>query len=56
MAAFNVWLKPDGSEITLNDRPETEDMAKRLGFVLKVNAKKTRSSAKVTRSKKDADE
>lgn len=49
------WIRPDGSEIEINDSEANQIEAKRLGWVLKINASKAQT-VKVKRSVKDVDE
>lgn len=53
---MNCWFKPDGSEIWLNDRPETEEAAKKMGFVRKILGKKEPPKIRVERNSRDLDE
>ena len=50
-----VWIRPDGTEIAINTSEANREAAKKLGWVLKINASKAQT-IKVKRSKKDIDE
>lgn len=52
---LNTWLRPDGTEIQINDRPETEAFARAHGWVRKIEAK-SGPEIKVERSARDVDE
>lgn len=56
MSDLKTWFKPDGTEIQINDRPETEAFAESLGWVRKIVGKKAPPKIKVERNKKDLDE
>lgn len=50
-----IWIGPDGREIEINTRPENEAMARKLGWVLKIDSSKA-DRIKVVRNKKDVDQ
>jgi hypothetical protein len=50
-----VWIRTDGTEIAINTSEANREAAKKLGWVLKINASKAQT-IKVKRSKKDIDE
>lgn len=50
-----VWIRSDGTEIELNTSEANREVAKKFGWILKINANKAQT-VKVKRSKKDIDE
>lgn len=50
-----VWIRSDGTELECNTSEANREIAKKFGWVLKINANKAQT-IKVKRETRDADE